>query len=98
MRLFRHRAPVRVTVYSKPGCHLCEDALELLRRIDRGGRLQIEEIDIRSDPALFRAYDVRIPVVVIEGATEIEAPVTERALRRALRSPMRRLPRAAPSK
>jgi glutaredoxin len=74
-----------VRLYGKPGCHLCEDARSLLARLQRHYRIEIEEVDITSDPALFRRYDIRIPVIVIDGVREIEAPITERDLRRALR-------------
>lgn len=44
----------------------------------------MREIDITSDPNLVRRYDIRIPVIVIGGTQELEAPIGERALRRAL--------------
>jgi glutaredoxin len=75
----------RVTLYSKPGCHLCEDARTLLHALAARYPLELEEIDIRSDPSLFRAYDVRIPVIIIDGSKTLEAPIVERDLLRALR-------------
>lgn len=86
----RNRArPLHVTLYSKPGCHLCDDARLLLERLPKQYLLIIDEIDIRSDPALFRAYDVRIPVILVAGGSELEAPIQEAALRRALDSASR---------
>lgn len=86
MRIWRRRQTLRqVTLYGKPGCHLCEDAHALLGDLARRYPLLIEEIDIRSDPAVFRAYDIRIPVIVIDGKVTLEAPIDERALRAALR-------------
>lgn len=82
--MFRRRRR-RVVIYGKPGCHLCDDALAHLRRLKRRYPMDIEEIDITSDPALFRRYDIRIPVIEIDGVERLEAPVDEKALRAALR-------------
>lgn len=74
-----------MTLYGKPGCHLCEEARTTLLRLARRYPLELQEVDITGDPALFRLYDIRIPVVVVDGAVELSAPLNERALRRALR-------------
>lgn len=81
----RKQKSLRVTLYSKPGCHLCEDALELLRRHSTDFKLIVEEIDIRSDPALFRQFDVRIPVMLFEDGSTLEAPIKAPELHRAIR-------------
>lgn len=86
MHLFHRKAnPRQVTLYAKPGCHLCDDARALLAAASREHALSIQEVDITRDPTLFRAYDIRIPVIMIDGAIEIEAPITPRLLRDALR-------------
>jgi glutaredoxin len=77
------RDPVSVILFSRPGCHLCEDARALLQRIAAPGEILIEEVDITTDPALVRAYDLLIPVIRIAG-TELSAPIGEADLRRAL--------------
>jgi len=64
----------RVVLYSKPGCHLCDDARGLLD----GWGIAYEVID--SDPR----YDLRVPVVEVDGRVVAEAPIDERALARAL--------------
>ncbi len=74
----------KVTVYSKPGCHLCEEALALLNEMQDRWPLEIEEVDISRDPTLMNRYGLRIPVLVIDGAIELEAPITEKAVRAAL--------------
>lgn len=81
--MFLRRPPVAVTLYGRPGCHLCEDADRLLRRLRRHYRLRITRVDIRADPDLVRRYDILIPVVAV-GETELTAPLSERALRAAL--------------
>jgi glutaredoxin len=80
------RRPIRqITLYGKPGCHLCEDARILLQTLSPRFPLEVQEVNILSDPMLFRAFDVRIPVIVVDGSTTLEAPIDERELIRALR-------------
>jgi glutaredoxin len=75
----------QIVLYGKPGCHLCDDARSLIERLAGSAPLQLREVDITSSRELFRRYDVVIPVVVVDGLIEIQAPITERALRDALR-------------
>ena len=57
-----------VVLYSRPDCHLCEEARELLREIEReGGAFHLEEVDIDSDDALHRRFLERIPVIEVDG-------------------------------
>ncbi|HET6831790.1 MAG TPA: glutaredoxin family protein [Solirubrobacterales bacterium] len=58
-----------VTLYGRPGCHLCDEAragLEALRR--DGFEFTLREVDIESDPELHRRLLERIPVVEVDGA------------------------------
>jgi hypothetical protein len=71
-------------MYGKPGCHLCEDARHLLDRLGKRYPLLLEEIDIRSDPSLFRRFDIRIPVIVVEDRIELSAPISEQSVITAL--------------
>jgi hypothetical protein len=90
----------RILLYTRPGCHLCDDALDLLLTIDdeMGGRLAIEEVNILEDPALYTCYRDVIPVVAIDpderdasspdtGGPTLHAPISAAALRRALSQP-----------
>lgn len=86
-RLRRRGTPHHITLYGKPGCHLCDDARDMLRRLSGRHPLLVDEVDIRSDPALFRRYDVRIPVMLIDETIELEAPISENAVRTALAIP-----------
>jgi glutaredoxin len=78
-----------VLLYTKPGCHLCDEALKLLLSLGEalGQPLEVEEINILEDSALYARYRYRIPVIVIdpgqEGAT-LYAPVRPSDLRAAL--------------
>ena len=44
-----------VTLYGRPGCHLCDEARAVLKRIASTQRFRLEEIDIESDDELFKA-------------------------------------------
>jgi glutaredoxin len=58
-----------VTLYSRAGCHLCDDARATLERMRATGPrpFALEEIDIESDDELHRRYLERIPVVALDG-------------------------------
>ena len=58
-----HRQVKTVTLYTRPGCHLCDDARAALLRLQRSTPFTLEEIDIEGDDALHRAYLERIPVI-----------------------------------
>lgn len=57
-----------VVVYSRPGCHLCEEAIEELAALHgEGYRFELHEVDVESDELLLRRYLERIPVVEVDG-------------------------------
>lgn len=57
-----------VIVYGRPGCHLCEQAIELLERLrSEGMRLDLRSINIESDATLHAAFLERIPVIEVDG-------------------------------
>jgi Glutaredoxin-like domain (DUF836) len=57
-----------VTLYGRPGCHLCDVAREEILAIAREfAELELREVDIERDDALFAAYLERIPVVEVDG-------------------------------
>jgi len=78
---------VKVVLVTREGCHLCDEALSLLR--DLG--LHPELADVDADDELHRLYDFRVPVVLIDGAVVAEGKVSrvslEVALRRSGRGP-----------
>lgn len=79
MRLSR-----RVTFYTKKGCHLCEEAKELLLGLQREYDLAIAEVDIGSDEGLQKIYGSLIPLVALEGGRVFHSKITEGQLRQAL--------------
>ncbi len=57
-----------VTLYGRPGCHLCDVARErILALARRGAPIELREVDIESDQGLLAAYLERIPVVEVDG-------------------------------
>jgi glutaredoxin len=73
--------PPTVTLYSRPGCHLCDDARAVIERVRARTPLTLDEVDITVDDALHRRYLERIPVVALDGEELFEFFVDERALR-----------------
>jgi glutaredoxin len=69
-----------VTLYGKPGCHLCDDAREVVERIRAEHPFELREVDISLDPALFREYGERIPVLELDGEELFEFHVDEGVL------------------
>ena len=75
----------QVTFYTKAGCHLCEEARDMLDDIAAETAYELTEIDIRSDPGIFEQYRYRIPVIIINGETLLEGRIEYRDLARAFR-------------
>jgi glutaredoxin len=73
-----------VTVYGKPDCHLCDDALVTLRRVRAGTLFELVEVDITTDDALHGRYLERIPVVALDGEELYDFFVDEADLLRRL--------------
>jgi glutaredoxin len=71
-----------VTLYSRPGCHLCEEARAVLERARERAPFDIDEVDIEADDVLHARYLERIPVVVLDGEELFEYFVDEEALLR----------------
>jgi glutaredoxin len=64
-----------VTFYTKAGCHLCDDAREMLEEIATEIAYNLTEIDIRSDMALFELYRYRIPVIIVNETHMVEGRI-----------------------
>ncbi|MCC7355881.1 MAG: glutaredoxin family protein [Anaerolineae bacterium] len=74
----------RITLYSKPDCHLCEEARADLRTLETELGLEVIEVDITGDPALYRRFQYLIPVIDIDGGVALFAPIDLVELRHAL--------------
>jgi glutaredoxin len=66
-----------VTLYTRVGCHLCQEAERVLRAEQATAGFSLELVDIDRDPGLVGRYGVRVPVVAVDGQDlfEYEVPV-----------------------
>lgn len=72
-------------LYKKEGCHLCDDALALLRAEARRTPFHLVVQDITRDPALLAQHGLEVPVVFIDGKKRFFGKVDRVLLARALR-------------
>ena len=73
----------QVIFYTKAGCHLCEQAREMLDEITAEVEYELTEIDIRRDLALFEQYRYRIPVIIVNTTHMVEGRIEYSDLARA---------------
>jgi glutaredoxin len=70
-----------VTLYGRPGCHLCDDARAVLDRLRADVPFALHAVNIEEDDALLRAYLERIPVIALDGVEVYDYVVDEADLR-----------------
>jgi glutaredoxin len=75
---------IPVTIYSRPGCHLCDDMKLLVKHVGKSFDFAFEEIDISQDPALEQLYGMEIPVLFVAGKKVAKYRISERDLLRIL--------------
>lgn len=61
------KSPPKVELLTKPGCHLCQDAREVVRDVCAELELNWEEVSIAGDPVLADRFAEEIPVVMVDG-------------------------------
>jgi glutaredoxin len=71
-----------VIIYSRPGCHLCDEAKAAIQNAGCSERFSLEEINIESDDELLRKYKFDIPVVLIDGVESFKHRVEVEEFRR----------------
>jgi glutaredoxin len=74
--------PVHVVLYSRPGCHLCDEARAVLDAERARRPFDLEEVDIEADDELLKEFGIRIPVVAIDGVERFEISVDPHELAR----------------
>jgi hypothetical protein len=72
---------VTLTLYGKPGCHLCDEARAAVESVRAESPVEVREVDVSLDPVLDRLYGERIPVVAIDGEEVFELGVAAEELR-----------------
>jgi glutaredoxin len=77
--------PLHLQLFSRPGCHLCDEMKAVVQPLAREIGAVLEEIDIADNPALESEYALQIPVLLINGRKAFKYRLTERELRARLR-------------
>jgi hypothetical protein len=77
---------IELTIYSRPGCHLCDEMKAEVQRAVQSNReaIRVEEIDISTDTRLEAQYGLEIPVLLVNGRKIAKYRISGEALRRAL--------------
>ena len=73
-----------LTLYGKPGCHLCEEARAVVDAARAGREVELVEVDVTLDAVLHRRYGERIPVLALDGEELFELFVDRDVLERRL--------------
>ena len=74
----------RVVLYTRPGCHLCDDARTVVAQVCAEAGEEFEEVDITGDEVLERRFGEEIPVTFVDGAQHDFFHVRASRLRAAL--------------
>jgi glutaredoxin len=79
---------IALTIYTRPGCHLCQEMKVIVERVvrDTHAQARIEEIDIANDADLEARYATEIPVLLVNGKKAAKYRISERELTRILKS------------
>ena len=75
---------IALTLYSRPGCHLCDEMKTVINRVAESTPLHLEEIDISSNADLEERYGLEIPVLFVAGKKAAKYRIGEKELRRLL--------------
>ena len=73
-----------VRLYTRPGCHLCEEAKQEMLAADCADQYILEEINIDNDPALLERYGYEIPVITINGVKAFKYRLTADEFKKAV--------------
>jgi glutaredoxin len=76
--------PVLLSLYGRPGCHLCDEARAVLEPLAAELGFTIDEVDIESDDELLKLYLERIPVAFLDGEHLFDFFADEAEIRRRL--------------
>lgn len=77
---------ITVVLYTRQGCHLCEEAWEHLERARQRHGYTLEVVDVDTDPQLRAQYDTLVPVVTVNGKERFRGRVNPVLLQRLLRA------------
>jgi glutaredoxin len=82
----REHAVISLTIYTRPGCHLCDAMKATVERVVREANVpaELQEVDIRGDAALEARYGLEIPVLLVDGKKAAKYRIAEADLIRIL--------------
>ena len=83
---------LEVTLYTRPGCHLCEDAKSLIAPLLAEFGARLREVNIDSDPELQERYNLDVPVIFLAGRKIAKHRIDPIQFKRQLLEARRRLP------
>ncbi len=72
----------KVIIYSRPGCHLCEEAKDAMRAADCLPEYTLDEVNIENDPELWERYKDDIPVITFNGVEAFRHQVASEEFRK----------------
>jgi glutaredoxin len=75
---------IELTLFSRPGCHLCDDMKAAIDRVSQSIALTLHVVDISGDPDLEARYGVEIPVLLVDGRKAAKYRVSDQELIRIL--------------
>ena len=75
-----------VIIYSRDGCHLCEQAERIVRFVQRAQPFELQVVDIDRDDALRQKYNEDVPVIAIDGVDVFRHGVSSDELRKRLKA------------
>ena len=78
-------AKAQVTLYTRPGCHLCDEAKQTILAADCGDLYTLQEINIDTDPILVRRYGWDIPIILINGIVTFKHRLTPSEFKREIK-------------
>jgi glutaredoxin len=76
--------PLRLELYTRPGCHLGNDLRAICERLAEEIAFELTEVNIETDPALQARYEREVPVLFVDGRLVVRFRTSERELRRIL--------------
>lgn len=76
--------PLKIRIYSKPDCHLCDEAKEVVRQVAESYPVEIEIVNILDNPEAYELYKEEIPVGFLNGRKLFKYRIDPKTLRRAL--------------
>lgn len=89
--------PITLSLVGKPGCHLCDEAKEVIDRVLKDfPEVVVEEVSLDDNPLWSDIYGERIPVVLINGVEHAQWRIDATALTEALRSAQARIDEQEP--